>query len=84
MYRIRAFGDEQVCHSPEELRDVLTREYCGGSISVVYRTAATGMLRIHFIDVLANGQAVASYGDKAPVDFAAMEADTLGPESLGR
>lgn len=80
MYQIREFGNDRECPSIIALQDTLRREYAGKSVSVLYRAGATGMRRVHYVDVQADGTVIDSYGEQAPVDFVAMEATRTGQE----
>lgn len=78
MYQIRDFGNDRECPSIAVLQETLQREYAGKSVSVLYRAGATGMRRVHYVDVQTDGTVIASYGEQAPVDFVAMEATRAG------
>ena len=78
MYQIRAFGNDRECDTVDALQETLGREYAGQSVSILYRAAATGMRRVHYVDVQDDGTVIESYGEHAPVDFASMEATQAG------
>ncbi|MGP9796959.1 hypothetical protein ACT3UJ_06340 [Halomonas sp. 86] len=78
MYQIREFGNDRECPSIAALQETLRREYAGKSVSVLYCARATGMRRVHYVDVQADGTVIESYGDQAPVDFSVMDTARVG------
>lgn len=62
MYRIRCFGNDAACDSVEDLQRVLSSEYAGQSVSVVYPSQKTGMKMTLFVDVGTDGALSESYG----------------------
>jgi hypothetical protein len=75
MYRIRAFGNDRQCSDIADLQESLRRDYRGQSVSIVFAARPHGLLRTEFVDVRPDGQVLASYGNQAEVDFAALARD---------
>ena len=68
MYKIRNFGNNQMCHSLDELKDRL-QDYCGQSVAVEYEAEETLLKKVVFIDITDKGRIFKTYGDKAPFNI---------------
>ncbi|HAS6026876.1 MULTISPECIES: hypothetical protein [Vibrio] len=61
MYQIRNYGNDVICVSIEELAIKLASDYAGTSVAIHYR-APSGIKAVEFVDVLADGTILNSYG----------------------
>lgn len=68
--RLLNFGNDRLCGGLDDLL-VALRGYRGRSIAVHFRTDR-GLTAVCYWDVGADGSAVQSYGDQAPVDVTAF------------
>ncbi|TDX23729.1 hypothetical protein DFO67_12446 [Modicisalibacter xianhensis] len=75
-FKIRDFGRDTWCNSVDELIATLRSRYATKSVSVQYRTKATGSSRVVFVDV--DPDAIRhSYQDRNEVDFCLIESEAL-------
>lgn len=75
-FKVRNFGNDTVCGSIEALMATLAKEYANESVSIQYRTKATGMIQVVFVDV--EPDAIRhSYQDRNEVDFVLLDAEAM-------
>lgn len=76
MFRIRNFGNDRRCRTVAELHQTLKTDYRGRSVSVVWRSPATGIDQVFMLDVCQQGRITSSYGEVLPSVLAPAPAIT--------
>jgi hypothetical protein len=67
--KIKNFGKDRSFSSVSELKGVLSSEYRGDHVSLVYPTRPHGLLRTVYVSVDQAGDIRETYGEQAIVDF---------------
>lgn len=67
--KIKNFGKDRTFSLVSELKEVLSSEYRGSHVTLVYPTRPQGLLRTVYVSVDQAGDIRETYGEQAIVDF---------------
>lgn len=73
MLKIKDFGDDRQFLTVKALQSALSLEYKDRHVSILYAAKPSGLLQAVFVSVGEDGSINQTYGERIPVDFAAIE-----------